>query len=565
MSDSSVTLDIYEVAGFIGKNVNDADEDWDNEVLIVGEGAALMSFTYLEGAEKSYVNPEVLMIDLPPTKDNRHKIIITCAKRIKMPKKCRDAFDSFEHLQSVQFKKVDFEEVVDMTGMFARCIYLKHVDFGGANFRDVKSMRKMFMGCPDLERVDFGTFNGASEIDISYCFSKYVQSMSDKHGRKLHVAGACNPVTINLGNLGPEQIKEVDNPIIYKDGEYLDDMDIDLLDLYTHNVDWNLSVVANETLLRYIVEHDAKYIDSEFARGRQYFTDWYLREVYDNFLSRLEADTACLTLKKHKTHVEAIGNIVEELYKLFFRELPEHRYSECMSGRNRLGMILGTDYSDEDTANALVRSVRNLISATGDGDDDLPLTVIGLGTLEPEDEFNLTCYVHDKDADFARYKNDESARKKLRELLKYGPGGRRLNNRIVKDLFIDDVDNELTLVSLLARIKRFIQLNVRGTCEREAALANINICMSHAVKVCMEVKIRLDDMRNSMPQFDYIEAYKKKRDAAEEAERKTIELSVQAVQNLDVGKEATCPKCYGAVINGRCTACGRLIHKTDKQ
>ena len=79
-------------------------------------------------------------------------------------------FSECECIESINFKKFDRGNIVDMSYMFFGCSSLKKLNLSNFNTNNVTNMSRMFSGCSSLNELNLSKFNTKKVINMSGMF-----------------------------------------------------------------------------------------------------------------------------------------------------------------------------------------------------------------------------------------------------------------------------------------------------------------------------------------------------------------------------------------------------------
>ena len=79
-------------------------------------------------------------------------------------------FFSCHCIESISFKKIYRNNIINMYGMFLRCTSLKELNLNNFNTNKITDMFSIFRGCSSLKELNLNNFNTNNVINMSYLF-----------------------------------------------------------------------------------------------------------------------------------------------------------------------------------------------------------------------------------------------------------------------------------------------------------------------------------------------------------------------------------------------------------
>ncbi len=95
------------------------------------------------------------------------------------------------NMSNLDVSNFNTANVVNMSGMFALCTYLKSLDLNNFNTEKVSNMMGMFVGCVELRSLDLRSFNTANVTDMSQMF------MFDNNLTTIYVGNGWSTSSVN--------------------------------------------------------------------------------------------------------------------------------------------------------------------------------------------------------------------------------------------------------------------------------------------------------------------------------------------------------------------------------
>ena len=137
-TNSSIEIEIKPVNNKYGKFINIKKEDEKNYHIYFNNNKEEINRTYFDE------NEEIEKI----------KIIIDYEV-----KSFKNLFNNCDCIESINFKKFNRNNIINMKRMFYRCSSLKELNLNNFNTINITDMRKMFSGCSSLKELTFNNFN----------------------------------------------------------------------------------------------------------------------------------------------------------------------------------------------------------------------------------------------------------------------------------------------------------------------------------------------------------------------------------------------------------------------
>lgn len=138
----------------------------------VSTEASAGTVTFDETSGTLTLSGNVVLTDVTAYAKNTAVKKVVAAQGTVLPESCRQMFQNFTEVESIDLSKADTSGVTNMSQMFESCKKLTDLNIDGFDTSNVTSMSAMFYGCESLTSLDVTGFDTSNVILFSSMFGR---------------------------------------------------------------------------------------------------------------------------------------------------------------------------------------------------------------------------------------------------------------------------------------------------------------------------------------------------------------------------------------------------------